>query len=184
MELCISHASMSGCLIVCVCVFTPCIVHCVRPGLVALIGRVGNPRDPRHVENSRALRLLLLAEVGQGACACCRAIAARPSCVSESVSLCVCVCVSQMVSRTAKQLLRLQLRDFSRRNQQSASPTLFAHLACGTAHPPTSPTHPPPALLLCMYVCVRCLFLQPCCPLFTCPLLTCPHVPVRVHQST
>ena len=76
-----------------VCVFTLSIVHCVRPGLVALIGRVGNPRDPRHVENSRALRLLLLAEVGQGACACCRAFAARPSCMSESVCLCVCLCV-------------------------------------------------------------------------------------------
>ena len=36
-----------------------------------------------------------------------------------------------MVSRTAKQLVRVQLRAFSRRNQQSATPTLFAQLACG-----------------------------------------------------
>ena len=82
---------MLACLVVwsCMCVFTLSIVHCVRPGLVALIGRVGNPRDPRHVENSRALRLLLLAEVGQGACACCRASAARLSCMYVSVCLCV-----------------------------------------------------------------------------------------------
>ena len=51
-----------------------------------------------------------------------------------------------MVSRAAKQLVRLQLRDFGRRNQQSATPTLFTQLVCGA---PVSPACLPICLPIC-----------------------------------
>ena len=35
-----------------------------------------------------------------------------------------------MLSRTAKQLVRIQLREYNRCNKQSASPQLFAELIC------------------------------------------------------